>query len=299
MASFDVERDENVIFQQPSQQAIILNDIQDADPSKILGQIDANGTVILSNVNGLLFGETAQVNAQNIIATNMQLQSQLDSSALRWQQAQQAGAVINHGKIQVNSGGSVSLMADQVENHGFIVADYGQVNLASGRQVVMDFDGDELIQFEVSTESVNQLATAKVLNNGHIQSNGGKVVLQAAAAQEIVTSVVNNAGLIEAQHINQHGGEIHLLANHGQVGNSGQLNVNAASKLDHAGALVVTGEQVFLKMERNYRLLRKCRLAKFDWWGFQGNRCSKCENTVIEQDVNIAANGLQTGDAGR
>ncbi|WP_188150645.1 filamentous hemagglutinin N-terminal domain-containing protein [Teredinibacter waterburyi] len=60
--SFDVAADERVQFIQPSSSSIALNNILSNHGSKIQGQIDANGQVILINPNGVIFGENATVN---------------------------------------------------------------------------------------------------------------------------------------------------------------------------------------------------------------------------------------------
>ena len=63
--SFNIGRQEQVNFQQPNSKAAALNRIFDQNPSQILGQINANGRVFLSNPNGMIFGPHATVNVNS------------------------------------------------------------------------------------------------------------------------------------------------------------------------------------------------------------------------------------------
>ena len=59
---FNIAPNEVTQFIQPNVQAIALNRIFDQNPSQIFGSLQANGTVILLNPNGVMFGPNAQVN---------------------------------------------------------------------------------------------------------------------------------------------------------------------------------------------------------------------------------------------
>src|SRR5262245_34393834 len=67
--SFDIDVGESVRFVQPNSQSVALNRVLSADPSRILGQLSANGTVFLVNPNGILFGADARVNVGGLVAS--------------------------------------------------------------------------------------------------------------------------------------------------------------------------------------------------------------------------------------
>src|ERR1700742_415195 len=60
--SFSIGTGNSVQFVQPSSDAVALNRVIGGDPSRILGNLSANGRVYLQNPNGVLFGKGAQVN---------------------------------------------------------------------------------------------------------------------------------------------------------------------------------------------------------------------------------------------
>lgn len=71
--AFDIGANERVEFVQPGQSAVVLNRILGNKGSEILGRIDANGHVILVNTRGIVFGESATINAGGLIASGLQI----------------------------------------------------------------------------------------------------------------------------------------------------------------------------------------------------------------------------------
>jgi filamentous hemagglutinin family protein len=59
---FDIGSDASVTFNQPDAASRVLNRIWSADPSVIMGRLNANGEIYLINQNGILFGNGSQVN---------------------------------------------------------------------------------------------------------------------------------------------------------------------------------------------------------------------------------------------
>ncbi|MFK8016445.1 MAG: filamentous hemagglutinin N-terminal domain-containing protein, partial [Gammaproteobacteria bacterium] len=247
--SFNVGVNERVVFNQPSSSSTALNRIFDQNPTMIFGAVDANGRILLINPNGVLFGESARVNIQSLVATSLDLSLE-DFKAGRYDlqavAGEHGGAIINRGLIQAAAGGSVSLVGDTVSNEGVIVADYGQVNLAAGRQATLDFDGDGMLLFAVDAPVTQngEGADSAVVNSGHIQADGGQVLMAANAARNVFSSVVNNEGSVRAMSVENVGGVIRLTANRGTVVNSGSLD--ASSTTGVGGNVDVSGERVGL-----------------------------------------------------
>jgi hypothetical protein len=79
--------------------------------------------------------------------------------------------VINQGSIVAADGGYVALLGAQVRNEGSITARLGSVMLGAGEKITLDFNGDGLINMEVSDPSLG----ASVVNQGLLKANGGMV----------------------------------------------------------------------------------------------------------------------------
>ncbi|HEX7030587.1 MAG TPA: filamentous hemagglutinin N-terminal domain-containing protein, partial [Gammaproteobacteria bacterium] len=247
--SFNVARDETVNFLQPSADAAALNRIFDQDPSEIFGTINANGRVLLVNPNGLLFGRSASVNVGSLIVSGLNIDAD-DFMAGDWtfENAGSAtgGLVINHGLLQAAEGGSVSLFGGAVQNTGAIVADFGTINLAAGKQVTIDFDGDGLIQFAVDGELIENAhgLTSAVSNSGSLQAESGRILMSASAANDVFAQVVNNSGIVSASGVVADGGRVFLTGTGGDVVNTG--SITATSQTGKGGEVRVLGDRVGL-----------------------------------------------------
>ncbi len=200
--SFNIEAFERVEFIQPKSSSTLLNRVQGNDSSKILGNIVSNGKIFLVNPNGVYFGENATVDARSFIASTLDI---LNSDFLQenycfsLKPGTETALIHNLGSLSALPGGAIVLMAPQVINEGTIIADIGQVVLASAEKVTIDFMGDGMLQFAVE---------------GLAKEGGlaGKVALDPAAAQKILQDVVNIDGLIFGSELIEKEGVIHLRA---------------------------------------------------------------------------------------
>jgi len=99
--TFDVAADETVRFNQPASSSVVLNRILDQNPSEIFGSLEANGRLFLSNPNGLIFGESATVNAGAFVASGLDISSDdFMAGNYRFGTADaDGGVVVNRGVI--------------------------------------------------------------------------------------------------------------------------------------------------------------------------------------------------------
>ena len=67
--SFDVGVDEHTNFDQPSSNSITLNRVTGGTDSSILGQITADGRIILVNPNGVFIGKDATIDVNGLVAS--------------------------------------------------------------------------------------------------------------------------------------------------------------------------------------------------------------------------------------
>jgi filamentous hemagglutinin family protein len=156
--TFNLAANESVLFNQPGRSAVALNRILDQNPSQIFGKINSNGQIFLINTHGIIFGATAQMNVGGLLASTLDLTPN-DFLAGRYN-LNVAGAragIVNHGLIQAASGGSVSLVGGSVLNDGVIFANYGKINLDGADHATLDFDGNGLINIQITGELKERL----------------------------------------------------------------------------------------------------------------------------------------------
>lgn len=247
---FNIARDEAVKFAQPGRDAVALNRITGGQKSVIDGALSANGNLFLVNPNGVVFGKTSTVDVGSLVASTAQLN---DSFMKNFASSTanlnltigdgNSSAILNEGSITAQ-GGLVALHAAQVENTGTISNTGGQVALAAAKQLTLSPDSDGKLNYAVDGE----LAQAKALNSGRIQADGGYVVMTAKSADDVLGTVVNNTGTIEARTLRKdEKGQILLDGGQsGQVEVSGTLDASGTAEGQSAGSIKVIGQKTLV-----------------------------------------------------
>src|SRR4051812_19922464 len=153
--SFDIAVGERTNFQQPSAAAMTLNRVHAADPSTIAGQLNANGSLVLINPNGVVFSRGSQVNVHSLIATPTDISNaNFMAGKMRFDRPSPNpnARVVNEGTITVAEKGLAALVAPGVANSGVIQANLGHVVLAGAETFTVDFYGDGLINFDIGSK---------------------------------------------------------------------------------------------------------------------------------------------------
>jgi filamentous hemagglutinin family protein len=224
-AGFGIKAGETVNFVQPSSNSVVLNRVLGSDPSNIFGNLNANGQVILTNPNGILFGRGASVNVNGLVASTQGISKDDFLAGRNHFSGTSAASVTNQGNINTADGGYIALIARSVNNEGRLSARFGSVLLGAGDQATMDMGGDGLLRLSVDKGA----ARAAIRNTGSIQADGGMAILSAQAADDLAGTAVNNTGLVRAQTVENRGGTIVLLAgkHNGSVNLAGTLDASA------------------------------------------------------------------------
>jgi len=301
-SSFNVGNQETVNFNQPSSNAAALNRIYDQNPSQILGSINANGRVFLSNPNGMIFGQSATVNVGALVATGLTISKDIFMNGNYHfnSDGYTPGAIINRGILSAASGGSVSLIGGQVVNEGYIVADYGRIDLATGKQAILNFDGDGLINIQVSEDILTNLNDdeSSINNTGNLQANAGQIILDAHVAKDVFTHAINNEGVITAHRIENMGGEVYLSSNDSTL-HSGEIDVYGEGET--GGSVFLLGDEVTLAGNATVNASGQTAggtiLVGGDYQG-EGD-IQTAQFTTVEENVVLNANTENSGDGGK
>jgi len=260
--SFDIGAGEHVQFIQPSSTSVTLNRVTDGSASQILGNLTANGTVMLVNPQGTFIGPNANVNVGSFLATTTDIANdRFMAGDYRFDRPGNPDAgIVNQGSVTVADAGLAAFVAPNVVNNGLIEAKLGKVQLASGDTFALDLYGDGLFALEAGPAITSQL----VSNGGIIAAEGGKVLMTAAAAGEVVNSLINMDGIIQATSIGEQNGEIVIFAegSNAVTGNdsskkgqrqgnsnvivSGILDASGRKTGERGGKITVTGDNVAL-----------------------------------------------------
>lgn len=218
--SFSIDRNQLVQFLQPGSNAALLNRVIGQDPSQILGQLQANGRILLVNPNGILFGPGSTVNAGSFLASTLQI-SDDDFLAGRYDlkadPASPLTAITNQGEIKVADGGFITLVAPLVHNQGLLVAQQGQVVLGATTQASLTVDARGLLQVTIPNG---------FMAHNPPQGPAGTVLLTQGQMSDTLASLISPPAN-QSERIVETAQGIQLVGSEGLLVNEGTIRVDA------------------------------------------------------------------------
>lgn len=245
---FSVGKDETVRFQQPGKDALALNRVTGNQQSVIDGSLLSNGHVLLVNPNGVVIGKNASIDVGGLVASTAQVKDNFmkefgNSTGAFSLGGVSDGKIINEGTIKAE-GGLVALHAAKVENSGTISNTGGSAVLAAADTLTLTPDADGKLNFTVDGKA----AEASALNKGAITADGGTIVMTADSASDVMSTVVNNSGTLQARTLrkNEKGQILLEGGDKGQVEVSGTLDASSTEEGQSAGNIKVIGEKTIV-----------------------------------------------------
>lgn len=220
--SFDIGKNKEVQFIQPSEHAVAYNRVTGGNASQIQGKLTANGKVYLANPNGVIITQGAEINVAGLFATTKDLENISENinkftrkakqdgqvvknrQVLKDGQVVTEGQVINEGKIEAKD--FVVLNGDEVINKGTIDATNGKVYLSSDYNFTFTLLPDSGISVALEDNTVQGI----VKNEGSIKA--GEITLSAKGRKEALDSLVVNNGVLEATKVSSKNGKVVLSA---------------------------------------------------------------------------------------
>jgi filamentous hemagglutinin family protein len=296
--SFNIGSRAQVNFNQPDASSVVLNRVLGGNGSTILGQMTANGNVFLVDPAGIIFAPGARVDVGGLVASSLGISdANFLSGKYQFEKVGAAGTVTNQGAISVASGGYVALIAPKVANDGAIIADRGSVGLAAGDSVNLDFDHDGLLSFQVNIPA----AAALIDNKGTIIADGGRVVMNVQAKDALLSTVLNNDGVVRARSVEARNGEIWLGGGQsGVVRVGGTLDASGVERKTSGGVVKVLGDKVGLfdhaKIDVSGVGAGGTAMVGGNWQGKGPEQNATA--TYVGKDATINADAVDTGDGG-
>lgn len=221
---FDIGANESTSVLQAANAAMFVR-IGSLNPTNILGNLTAAGTLVLLNPNGVFFGPGAQVNVNGLIASSLNLtDSDFLNGRYAFQGATANGMVRNEGQI---AGGplGVYLLAPNVTNNGVITSPGGHVALAAGTTAYVSDRADGR-GFLVEVRA----PAGEALNLGSLTANGGQV--------SMMGQLVTQSGLVQANTVQKQNGVIKLVASDQARLSSGSRTIADGGEVSVSGRII-------------------------------------------------------------
>jgi len=221
---FNIDPGETTTFVEPSATSVVWNQINDPNPSQILGTINANGYVVLQNQSGFVVGGQAAINAHGLVMTtapSTSVPNLTSGGAWSFSAPPPYARIVNYGQINITGGGSAFLIANEIVNGidgpnvGTVSAPGGKIGLYAGETVLVSPTPDGR-----SLSATVTLPQGSVDNEGRLIADAGTIAAQA--------QTVNQNGIIQANSVQNVNGVIELVA-------SDSLTLGAASTISAQG----------------------------------------------------------------
>lgn len=247
--SFNVGRETDLTFAQGGSDWVVLNRVRDASPSQIHGTVNAKGTVLILNQNGVLFGGASTVNVRNLVAASANLSdddfrnrgiySQFTGASYVPSFTGARGAITVEAGAQIKThvptsatqgGGYVLLIGTGVTNAGSIVTAKGQTLLSAGDDFIIrrGYGTGENLSSTTRGNEVRGLVSAgsdsgTVINSGLIEAAQGDITLAGRTIRQ-------DGVLVATTGVNQRG-TIHLLNSASDAGGSVTLGKDSLTAI--------------------------------------------------------------------
>ena len=241
-SGFSIKAGETTQFIQPSSSSAVLNRVTSGDPSRLMGNLQANGQVYLLNPNGVFIGNGAVVNVGSFLASTANIADGdfMAGGNMNFTAATDA-SIINEGSI-FSSSGDVFLLARTIQNaeSGTISAPNGTVGLAAGNQFYLQKDQIGAMRVEVKADAVPGSKSAIGLNNAGLLD---AMRIQMSADGSLYGLAINQQGMVRATGVSQSAdGTISLIASGGAILQSG--NLSAANGDETGGKISISGQDI-------------------------------------------------------
>ncbi len=277
---FSIGERERFEFKQGSVADTVLNRVTGSLRSEILGELHSNGKVILVNPQGVFIGPNGRVDTAGLIASSLDLSNEQFLSPNEFLfHGESMGEVVNLGTIE--AGGEVFLLGPNVRNDGVIRGE--NVGLGVGRSILVRPEGSQRILIQIPIEE------GELSHSGHIE--GLKIELKSGA----FAKAIQCSGVIDANRLEECGGEIYLVAEEGTCQVSGSL---AAS----GGKVHILGDQLALFNGAEVDVSGRNGGGEILVGGdFQGaNReIQNSSLTFVEKETFLRADALENGNGGK
>jgi filamentous hemagglutinin family protein len=317
---FSIAQDEFTRFVQQSSLSAVLNRVVGGNPSEILGRLSSNGRVFLINPSGITFGAGATIDVGGLVASTLQL-SDADFAAgrLRFSGTGAEGPLVNRGEIVTPAGGSVLLVAPQIENSGLIRSPSGEIVLAAGNSVRLLDASFPSIQVEVSAPAdqnvslgdLSAAGTGKVFaflvrNSGVLSAStavgsGGRIALKSAGKVEVAAGARIEANGPVAGSIALHAAETALVAGaleaRGFVGAGGRISIEAARVIVEPTAVVAAsgGSGGSIDLQASDTVLVAGALEARGASGSGGSVSIEAARVTVDPAATVVASGSSGG----
>jgi len=209
--------------------SVLVNDTS-GNASNINGVLNGNVQVFLVNQNGIVFGSGAQVDLASLVASTLAIDTaDFENGDFRFTTNGVGASIDVQGLTSNLTDAQIALLSGDINIEGDIDITAGDLNLIAGNEVIVTFDNNNLMQFDISEalqtsrgDSVVDIAADATVSANNINIR--------AIVSDPKSFAINNKGVIRATGIDASTpGVIRLIGTGGKINSTGNLDTSATN----------------------------------------------------------------------
>ena len=209
--------------------SVLANDIS-GSASSINGVLNGNVQVFLVNQNGIVFGSGAQIDLASLVASTHAIDdADFENGDYRFTTAGAGASIEVQGLTSNLTAAQIALLSGDINVEGDIDIAAGDLNLIAGNEVIVTFDNNNLMQFDIS-EALQTSAGDGVVDialNAEVSANNINI---RAIVSDPKSFAINNKGVIRATGIDiATPGVIRLVGTGGKINSTGSIDASATN----------------------------------------------------------------------
>ena len=209
--------------------SVLANDIS-GNASNINGVLNGNVQVFLVNQSGIVFGSGAQIDLASLVASTHAIDNaDFENGDYRFTTAGAGASIEVQGLTSNLTAAQIALLSGDINIEGDIDITAGDLNLIAGNEVIVTFDNNNLMQFDISEalQTSNGDRVVDIAANTEVSANNINI---RAIVSDPKSFAINNKGVIRATGIDiATPGVIRLVGTGGKITSSGSIDASATN----------------------------------------------------------------------
>ena len=220
---------------------VLVKDTSES-PSSLSGTLNGNMGLFFINKYGISISSNS-ILLEDFVASTLDLNNaEFSSNSLS---TFEFDTSVNGNGIQVlnlESQKTITLISNKIDTYGNINVNDGDINMAVGKKVLVSYDQNNLIQFDVTEALDTDNGGVLVAPNVNLSAQDVNVVSRILANPQKIA--INNMGIIAARGIDiDDSGTVRLISNH-ITSSMGEVEVDDV--VNGVGDLIIEADQLYL-----------------------------------------------------
>ncbi|MFA6502613.1 MAG: filamentous hemagglutinin N-terminal domain-containing protein, partial [Parachlamydiales bacterium] len=286
--AFSIAAGERVSFTQPSAKSFVLNRVIGTDQSQIFGSLNSNGVLFLLNPNGILIGQSGQIDVGSFIASTLNLS---DSAFINNDEftflGESKASIVNLGNIK--SAKDVFLISKQIDNENQIDAS-GKIGFGAGLNILLKPNEDHSIY--ILAGIADEKEDFGINDQGILKASE----IEIKADGNLYKLAINDSSTMDATSLEEANGEIYLVAKNGNIKIDGSKI--AAKKGNNGGTVEVLADVVEIQKDSKIDASNTENGGVINIGCLNDDVLSRSKEILINESVVIDASCQKNGKGG-